>query len=414
MNVTFLVNNYPPSVGGVQEHVRQVAEGLVRRHGMNVEVLTTDALLPPGGPAPGHVPCREETICGVIVHRRPVARRVHSALRALRRAGRRFGVYRPGRNTLLITGPLGVRLAVAAARLARRSDVVVGVGAPSAALWAAGAFTRWNGAAVVAMPLIHIHDDRTRPWVLRTVRRADGVSANSAVERAWLVARGVAQDRIEVLPPGCDSAAYPQMEPHEARAVLGLDDLPTVGFVGRMAAHKGVDTLLVAMRSIWDEHPDTQLLLAGPDAGWDVSVWLDELSAEQRQRVIRWGAYSNEERALLLASCEVVAQPSRSESFGMVTVEAWCAGRAVVVGDIDVTRALVRDGVDGELVPVNSPESLAASLRSLLADAELRYRYGAAGRRRARAEFDWSRIVDGWAAMIGSLVPLRSQGHVRA
>lgn len=414
MHVTFLVNNYPPSLGGVQEHVRQVAEGLVRRHGMEIDVVTTDALLAPGGPSPGRIHCRDEVLGGVSVHRRPVARRAHTILRTIRRLGRRAHVYRPGRNTLFVTGPLGLRLAWTAALRSRRSDVVVGVGAPSAALWAARALTRGSRAAVVAMPLVHIDEGPPRRWVLATVRAAERVSANSAVERTWLIARGVAADRVVVLPPGCDSAAYPQLRPEQARTALGLEQRPTVGFVGRMAAHKGIDTLIAAMRHVWQEHPGAQLLLAGPVAGWDVGACLDALSPQERSRVVQWGQYADEERPLLLASCDVVAQPSRSESFGMVTVEAWCAGRPVVVGDIEVTRALVRDGIDGDLVPLDRPEVLGASVAALLADDDRRGRYGRAGRRRAELEFDWSQIVDRWADMLVEVSPSATSAKVSA
>ena len=339
MRVTFFVNNYAPSFGGVQEHVRRVAEGLVRDHGMDVEVLTSDALLAPGGPDPGWIAVRDEVIAGVKVHRRPVARRLHTLLRAIRRAGRNLGIYRPGRNTLLITGPLGLRLALRAFVLARRSDIVVGVGSPSASLWAAHALVP-RSRPVVAMPLVHLGDRSERRWVLRAVRSARAVSANSSAEARWLVAQGVAAERTVVLPPGCDPAAYSSVTPAAARASLGILERPTVGFVGRLAAHKGVDTLIDAMREVWVDQPGTQLLLAGAETGWDVEACLASLSADERRKVHRWGAFTDDERPLLLASCDVLAHPSRSESFGMVTIEAWCARRAVVVGDIEVTRVI--------------------------------------------------------------------------
>jgi glycosyltransferase involved in cell wall biosynthesis len=318
-------------------------------------------------------------------------------------------VYEPGPNTLLVSGPLGARLALEARRLARRSDVVVGVTAPTASLWAAGALTRRSGAGVVAMPLVHLDGEAPRRWVLRMVRRCDAVSANSGVERDWLVARGVPAARVRVLPPGCEPDRYPDLSPADARAALGLPDAPTVGFVGRLAAHKGVDVLVSAMRSVWAVHPDARLLVAGHEAGADLQGCLDALPAHQRGQVHVWGPFEDEERALLLAASDVVAHPSRSESFGMVTVEAWCARRPVVVADIDVTRTLVRDGTDGRLVAVGDPAALAAALSSLLDDESLRRSYGAAGRARAEREFSWDVVVAGWAELLQD-----ARAHVRA
>ncbi len=400
MRVTFLVSNYAPSVGGVQEYVRRVAEGLARDHGVSVDVVTSDALLAPAGPDPGRVGVHDEVMSGVAVHRRPVARRTHGGLRTVRRLGRRLRVYSPGRNTLLISGPLGLRAAVTACSLARRSDVIVGVGAPTAALFGAWGISRVTPLPFVAMPLLHLDDVDQRPWVVRALRAASATSVNSQVEARWVAAQGVDSRRIAVQSPGCDPARYPDLTPREARSALDISEQQTVGFVGRLAVHKGLDALIEAMRGVWLSRPDTQLLLAGPPAGWNPRERLAHLSDAERSRVRLWGRFTDEERPLLFAACEVIAHPSRSESFGMVTIEAWCSRRPVVVGDIAVTRELVRDGVDGDLVQVDDAAALGARLARLLQDPHRCARYGSAGRARAEQEFDWSRLVESWATLL--------------
>jgi glycogen(starch) synthase len=413
LRVAFIVANYAPSVGGAQLLVQHVAEGLVARHGAEVRVVTTDALRAPAGIDPGHIDPAEEQIGGVHVRREPPARRTHRALRDLRRAGRRLHVYRPGANTLFVAGPLGRRIGLAALDAARRSDVVVGVGAPSATLWWADVLGRRTDAAAVAMPLLHISDDPQRPWVLRCLRRADGVAVATSFEQAWLADRGVEVARTGVLPPGCDPAAYVDVDPPQARARLGLVEAPTVGYLGRMAAHKGVDTLVDAMRVVWVDRPEVRLLLAGGRTGWDLGAVLDRLDADERARVEVRESVPDDETSWLLAASDVVAFPSRSESFGMVTVEAWCARRPVVAGDIDAVRSLVRPGVDAELVDPGDAAGLAGHLSSLLADPERRHALGAAGRRRAEQELAWDPIVDGWHAFLAETVRRRrSDGRV--
>ncbi len=415
MRVAFLVANYAPSVGGAQLLVQHVAEGLVARHGADVRVVTTDALRAPAGADPGHIDVAEEQIGGVHVRREPPARRTHTALRDLRRAGRRLHVYRPGANTLFVAGPLGRRIGLAAFDAARRSDVVVGVGAPSATLWWADVLGRRTDAAAVAMPLLHISDEPQRPWVLRCLRRADGVSVSTSFEQAWLADRGVEVARTRILPPGCDPAAYVDVDPAAARARLGLEEAPTVGYLGRMAAHKGVDTLVDAMRTVWVDRPEVRLLLAGGRTGWDLGAVLDRLDAAERARVEVRESVHDDEKPWLLAASDVVAFPSRSESFGMVTVEAWCARRPVVAGDIDAVRSLVRPGVDAELVDPGDADGLAAHLSSLLGDPARREALGAAGRRRAEQELAWDPIVDDWHAFLTETVGRRrSEGRVSA
>lgn len=412
MRVSIFVNNYFPSRGGVQEHFGRLAEGLVARHGMQVDVLTSDALLAPAGPSAGRIPVGEERLNGVVVHRRPVARRCHGALRSARRAARRIGRYEPGDSTLLVNGPFGLRYASTARRLARRSDVVVGVSAPTASLWYASHLAPAR-VPTVAVPLLHSDGGQARPWVLRALRTADVVVANTRSERRWIADHGVCAENLHVIPPGCDADESNTVDPEEARRHLGLDPAPTVGFIGRLTVHKGIDTLIRAMRGVWAACPDARLLVAGPPAGLDVGSLLDDLDPEDRARVRSWGEFTDDERDWLIAACDVVAHPSRSESFGMVTVEAWTASRPVVVADIDVTRELVADGVDGVLIPVGDESALTRALVGLLRSPEDRDRLGRAGRTRVDAEFAWPVVIDRWAELLQDVVRADRRERVR-
>jgi glycosyltransferase involved in cell wall biosynthesis len=409
VRVTFLVANYWPSVGGAQVHVQRVAEGLVARHGHHVEVVTTDAERAPGSRDPGRLPVGTDVHGGVTIRRLPVARRAHHVVRRARLARRRLGLGRGGPT--LAAGPLGARLAVEAGRAARRSDVVVGVTAPSLTVAAADLATRGTGTAHVVMPLLHLGAGDPPPWAVRSMRRADGCTSSTPFERDWLVAHGLDPSRLAVLPPGCDPDRYPELDAPTARGVLGLPERPTVGFIGRMAAHKGIDTLAAAMPAVWERHPDTTLLLAGNRTAW---AGLDDVLSRLRDvggdRVVVHGPFADDERPTLLAACDVVAFPSREESFGMVTIEAWCARRPVVAADIDAVRCLVRPGVDGELVPVGDPAALTDAVAALLDDPDRAGRYALAGRSRAEAEFTWDGIVDAWDDFLAGAAARRRCG----
>lgn len=393
MRVTFLVGNYAPSVGGAQLHVQHVAEGLAERYGHRVEIVTSNALRSPGSSDPGRIGTAREWVGPVRVRRHPVASRAVRAVRLARRAG-----VLPKGQTRLAIGPLGVRLWCDAFLAGRRSDVVVSVTVPSLLLGAGRSGTSRSEAAFAVMPLLHLGEQDGPPeWALRSVRRADACTSSTEFERDWLARRGVLAERLAVLPPGCHPDRYPELTPSEARALLGLSERPTIGYVGRLAAHKGIDTLVSAARRIWESDPEVTLLLAGSRAGWDdFDELIRSLRAVAGDRLVVRESFTDAERPLLLAGCDVVAFPSREESFGMVTVEAWCARRPVVAGDIPAVRSLVRPGLDGELVPIGDPEALSTQILELLADPERRASYGAAGRERAEAEFDWGRIIEGW------------------
>ncbi len=403
MRVTFLVANYAPSVGGAQTLVQRVAEGLGAR-GHHVEVVTTDALLPPGGKNAGRISTGVAVMGGVIVRRWPVARRTHSVARHLSRSLARLGVWSEPIRAATI-GPLGLRLMREARRAGRTADVVVGVSAPYLTLLGADLATRRTRAAYAAMPLVHLSGHELPGWVLRSLRRADGCTALTTAERDWLVDNGIDLSRVCVLPPGCDPDLYPDLAPSEARAMLGFPEHLTVGYLGRLALHKGIDTLLDSLPAIRARFPDVSVLIAGPRTGWrDLDRRIEQAMAESGGRLIFRDGFRDDERPVLLAACDVVAFPSREESFGMVTIEAWSARRAVVAGDIEAARCVIRPGDDGELVPVGDPLALADAVVKLLDDPDARARLGAAGRERAVHEFSWDTVIDGWDAFLGDTV----------
>ncbi len=138
------------------------------------------------------------------------------------------------------------------------------------------------------------------------------------------------------------------------------------------------------MRRLWDEGRDATLVLTGPMLS-DVRGFFAAMSAEERARIRPLGFVTKETQADVLAATDVLALPSRTDSFGIVFLDAWANGIPVIGANAGGIPGVVSDGVDGLLVPFGDVAALAGALRRLLDDP------GAAaadGRSRAREGAD--------------------------
>jgi glycosyltransferase involved in cell wall biosynthesis len=196
----------------------------------------------------------------------------------------------------------------------------------------------------------------------RVLRRARLVIAPSSALAEEAVRLG-AED-VRVIPSGIDLPA----------AVGEEADPPEVLYAGRLSAEKGVRELVAAADGL-------PLVVAGDGP----------LRGEVPGAL---GFVPHDELVRLYERAAVVACPSRREGFGVVCAEAMAYGRPVVAGDVGGLRDLVRHEETGLLVPPGDVEALRAALQRLLADPDLRRRFGESGRARIAEHFTWQRFGD--------------------
>lgn len=173
----------------------------------------------------------------------------------------------------------------------------------------------------------------------------------------------------------------------------GTPTAPTVAFLGRLdESRKGLPVLLGAVGRVLDEVPGTRFLVAGRgDTGAEQAR---EVLGERAGAVEFLGGVSDEDKARLLASVDVYCAPQTGgESFGIVLVEAMSAGTAVVASDLGAFSRVLDDGAAGVLFRVGDSEDLARTLLRVLRDPDLRARVTATASESVR-RYDWSVVTD--------------------
>jgi D-inositol-3-phosphate glycosyltransferase len=200
-------------------------------------------------------------------------------------------------------------------------------------------------------------------------------------------------DRIEIVPPGVDHAFFSPGDQDGARSGIGWRvEGPMLLFVGRIQPLKGLDVAVGALAALDDRR--VQLAVVGGPSGPDGPAELArvmqlavDLGVRDRIRFVP--AQPHHLLSSWYRAADVVLVPSRSESFGLVALEAAACGRPVVASDVGGLRTIVEDGRTGFLVDGRDPEAYAARVESLLTDVALASEMGAAAATRAGG-FTWS------------------------
>lgn len=355
MRVLYLYKDYFPILGGIENHVKLLAEGL-RLHGVETEVIVTNTTNR----------TVDETIGGVPVHKMARQINVSSApvslpfFPAVRRLEAGVDIahlhmpYPPGELAQLLLGRSRRLVAT------YHSDIVR---------------QRVLGALY-------------RPFLWQVLRRADLIAVSNPVyiqdspflrrhvEKCRVIHFGVDLDRFAPSPAVLEEAARWQ-ERYAGR--------PLIIFVGRLRHYKGIDVLLEAMRQVENAH--ALIVGIGPmEESWRAQMQ----SAGVSDRVTFLGEVPDAGVLALYHAASLFVLPStnRAETLGIVQLEAMACGLPLICTELGTGTSYVNQhGTTGLVVAPNDAPALAAAINTLLASPELRRAMGAAGTRRVHTEF---------------------------
>ena len=404
MHFLHVVQLYYPVNTGAGRYFAEVGERLARE-GHRVTVLATDAydLEYLWNPARRRVAAPEEVHGGVRIVRLPVRRApgppiVYPILRRLM----------VELSRLPRTEPLLRRLALVTPRLpamrrffaaGERFDLVhAGNITLDFAILPALDFARRAGAPFVCTPFVHLGEpgdgSLSRYYLMRhqvdLLRRSDRVIAMTSLEADALAARGVPPERMRAIGVGVDPREVAGGDGARFRAQHTVAG-PLVLYVGALARDKGAIHTIEAMRRLWEAGSDATLALIGAPLA-HFTEFYERLPAAAKARIRLLPYAPDEVKRDALAAADVFAMPSRTDSFGIVYLEAWCYGVPVVGARAGGVPGVIADGQDGLLAPYGDTAAIAGAVGRLLADRELARRLGAAGRAKVLRELTWDRI----------------------
>jgi glycosyltransferase involved in cell wall biosynthesis len=392
MRIAWFTHRYHPCIGGAEAYGR----AMVRRYvaaGHAVDVFTSDAqdLRYYTDPkrrrvnAPAH-----SVVDGARVHRLAVR---HIPMQ--RYVGRllSYAPHWPTQCRIASYMPIIPGLG----KVRGDYDAVFGVGFPFTTFsYAALQTARAAEAPLVLTPFLHlatpgdpVNRTYTRPHQVRLLAEADLVVSPTPMATEAVAGWGIPRSRLMTLPmaiereevTGGDGAGY--------RARLGLGGGQVVGQLGALDPNKGTCDLVRAVERMNGSRPEpTMLLLAGAatpefdafivDGGWRDRPWLRLL-----------GPIAPGDVPDFYDALDAFAMPSRTDSFGIVFLEAWANCKPVVAAAAGGVPEVVEHGVTGLLVPFGDVPALADSLGRLIDDPGYARGLGEAGRSLVESGFTW-------------------------
>ncbi len=355
MRIALVAEDYYPQLGGVPEHVHNLALQL-NGWGHTATVVTSHM-----GDHPDADFVRRVGTSRVIYSNGGVSR-LTTGWRLRRRLE---DVFRAGRCDIVhVHGGLAPTFGLAAPFAAWR------LGIPVVATFHSW-FRRSAGCRVFRRPLQKILD-----------RHAATIAVSQPVVDA--MSRYFELD-WEIIPNGVDTSFF---QPNGRRPTDALTDHPRLLFLGRMEPRNGLGTLFAAMPRVLARYPRAVLTVAG-DGPWRRYY---ERRARPLGASVRFVGQVFDDRPSYYGSADLYLCPTRIASFGVTLLEAMACGTPMVLAENVGFRYVVDGGAEAVILPKDDPAAWAETTIALLADPERRRAMSEAGLAKA-ARFAWPRIA---------------------
>lgn len=249
------------------------------------------------------------------------------------------------------------------------------------------------------------------------VRRADAVAVICEGLRTDLVARGIAPDKILVVPNGVDMSVFGDPSPPDLALAreLGLVGKEVVGFVGSFYDYEGIDDLIAAMPALVAARPDAHLMLVG-GGPMEAALTAQAKASPVADRIRFIGRVPHAEVERYYALIDVLAYPrKRMRLTDLVTplkpLEAMAQGKLVVASDVGGHRELIDDGVTGTLFPPDNPAAIVSALAGIFMDRSVWEEQRRIARAYVERDRNWSSNISRYEPVYRKLIADRSGGR---
>lgn len=417
MKIIHVCPLFYPSIGGNQIHVQQLSEKLSTL-GDKVHVMTARVSDRPyfmtRDPMLEAIPLQED-INGVSVHRFNINYLLSSTifrnLLKIRGGTRLIKLFLKDTTGYWLNGPSVRGLVESIGKL--KPDILLGVMDNSFTTYLCYKAKLKYGTPFVFMPITHVVERGPHHIFMHKIYdAADIIIACTDFEKNELIRRNVDAEKIKVLPIGIKTREFNGYDAKRAREKYRLKDVPTVAYIGRMTYRKGIESLIEAMRIIWRQQPETQLLLAGKVNELYAKAFnklLGRLNEDERSKTVHVPSFSDDEKKDLFAAADIFVMASSMDCFGLVYLEAWLCGTPVIACKDSPQESIIDEGENGLLVNYDDAQDNARAILHMLKNPVLRKEFAESGKTKVEEIYNLDKYANDVREIYTDLLSLKNR-----
>lgn len=279
------------------------------------------------------------------------------------------------------------------------SDLIHAAAVPTGTVWSAWKTATLRRLPLVITPFIHLGLRQFRMRYLTAILcDAQAVLAVTPTEARALVSMGVPREKVHVVPLGIDVERFSSGNRSALRAQIGADEDDLVILIPRKAPEKGALHSIDAICAIAKLHRNIFVLLLDeppPGLGPLIRSGVDRL-IRAGVKVVDFGFLQHGSEVLknVYAGCDVLLQPSSTESFGLVYLEAWASAKPVIAARLGAVPDVVKDEENGLLVTYGDVKEIAAAIERVASNREFGTHLGLAGKAKLASSYTISAMWD--------------------
>ena len=244
---------------------------------------------------------------------------------------------------------------------------------------------------IIVIPHLHVEFPELYLTGLRItlLHESDLIVVNTETEKNILLKYAVTENKIHVIPPAI--TIQHNTESSNLREKLNISKSSLIVlFAGTKSSAKGTIYLIEAMKKLWNNSSEFDLVLIGQSMN-DYKEYLEKQDKRYLVHIHDLGLVSDKDKWNAFLSCDIFALPSKSESFGISYLEAWLNKKPVIGCNIDAIKDLIDDNINGMLVEFGNTDELFLTLENLK-DSKLRDSLGENGFKKLLKKYELGKI----------------------